>query len=159
MKNQYLYAILILFFASCETEFSNTYVIKNTTNHTIEIAVYDRIGFDSVWIDPQAMYLEKFSIEPNSEFKKIKSAGYHMQIQSIFESYDLDSLSIIFDSSRKISFACNQPSGSNCTGKYNLLNHEENYEKEKTGKTSGKDEFTFTYTITEADYELAEPIN
>ncbi len=155
MKNLSLLLILLVFISSCETEFSNTYVIKNTTTHQIKIAAYDRIGFDSVLVDPQTMYLEKFSIEPNSDFKKIKAAGYHMQIQSIFESYDLDSLSIIFDSSRIITFACNQPSGSNCTGKYNLMNHEENYEKDKTGKASGKDEFTYTYTFTEADFESA----
>ena len=158
MKNIFIGSLFLIMLTSCETEFSNTYIIKNTTNHKILVTGYDKIGATSVLNDSATMYTESISIDAYSEVKKIKPAGYHSEVQSIFDSSEVDSLTIVFDNLKIITFSCSYPTGMSCTGKYNLMNYMENFEKVKTGKSSGKDEYTYTYVLNESDFEAAQPL-
>ena len=87
MKNIFIGSLFLIMLTSCETEFSNTYIIKNTTNHKILVTGYDKIGASSVLNDSATMYTESISINPYSEVKKIKRAGWHSELQSIFDSF------------------------------------------------------------------------
>lgn len=148
--------LISILISSCETEFSHVYVISNETSYLIKI-----IGFDKIQTSIQetdSMYYETIEIAPNSKFQVFKQAGYHSQTQGVFEAPEIDSIEILFDKKRRITFSCNKPSGRSCAGKYNLMNIEENYEKTKIGKSSGKDEYSFTYTFTKDDFENASAI-
>ncbi len=158
MKNIFIGSIFLIMLTSCETEFSNTYIIKNTTNHKILVTGYDKTGATSVLNDSTTKYVESMSIDAYSEVKKIKPAGWHSELQSIFDSFEVDSLTIIFDNLKIITFSCSYPTGISCTGKYNLMNPRESFEKVKTGKSSGKDEYTYTYILNESDFEAAQPM-
>ncbi len=158
MKNIFISSLFLIMLTSCETEFSNTHVIKNTTKHKILVTGYDKTGASSVLNDSATMYTESISIDPYSEVKKIKRAGWHSESQSIFDSFEVDSLTIVFDNLKIITYGCSYPTGISCTGKYNLMNYEENFEKVKTGKSSGKDEYTYTYVLNESDFEAAQPM-
>lgn len=152
--------VILIFISSCtkETQFSNLYVIRNETSHNIEITGYDVIGDDNVR-NTNDFYSETIKINANSSFEVYRQAGYHSETQSIFSVYDIDSLVIKFDTAKQILYSCDSTMGFYCSGKYNLMNIEENYEKKKIGKSSGKDEYSYTYTFTQKDYEHASIIH
>lgn len=158
MKKRLLSLLLFVFLVSCEKEYAHTYIIKNTSQHDIQITGFDKIGAYFVANDSSELYSETFKISPNSEFKKVKQAGYHADEQGVFDSSELDSIQIIFDSESIITFACNQPVGINCSGSYNIMNYEDNYEKVLTGRSSGEEEYTYTFVLAESDYEYAKPL-
>lgn len=141
---------------SCETIFQHTYVIKNQTSHRIEIKGYDRVEYIGVINDTVKYTSEIINIEPNSEYRNIQEAGYHSENQGIFDTWGIDSITIVFDSKKIITYACNQPDGTVCPDKYNLMNRDCNYTKRKTGRASRRNEYTYTYTITEDDYDFAK---
>jgi hypothetical protein len=159
LKKLYILSILIGFtLVSCETEFNNTYIIKNDTKYRIKIKGFDKIGAYSKLNDTTMINSEEIMIEPFGEYKTIKSAGYHSETQGIFNSAEIDSLSISFDNIKQITYSCKQPTIFECEGKYNLVNYKANYKVEKTGKSSGKDEYTYSYSFKEIDYSLADSI-
>ena len=158
MKKYFLLLQLIFVLCSCETEFSHTYIIDNSTSHKIKIKGYDRVGENSVLNDSTLISSEEILINEFDKFKVVKSAGYHSENQGVFSSSKYDSIIITFDKIKKITFSCRQPTIFECNGKYNLVNYVENFEKVKTGKSSGKDEFTYTFKISELDYLAADSI-
>ena len=152
MRNIIIGIILSFFFVSCETIFYNSYIIQNSTSHRIEIN-----GFYNVQSASSGTNIpENIIIEPNSEYRIFKEAGWHSEHQGIFKSSEVDSITIVFDSEKIISYTCSALDSISCTGKYNLMNSEENYIKKQTGKSSGKNEYSFTYTFYEEDYENAK---
>jgi len=159
MKNihQYLICISLLILTSCEKEFRNTYIVKNESDYTLNITAYDInvLSKDSIEKDSTKIYTEIYKILSKAELIKIKNAGYGWEPQGIFEDTKVDSISIVFDSLRIITFACEKPSGSSCTGEYNLMDYENNFEKVKSGRSSGVDEYTYTFVFTNEDFEKA----
>lgn len=150
----------LLFFSSCtkETEFAHLYVIKNETSHYMEITGYDVIGNRNIR-NTGDFYSDTIHIDRYSSYEVVRQAGWRLEAQSIFTTYDIDSLVIRFDSIKQILFSCDSTVGLSCCGKYNLMNIEENWVKSEIGYSSGKDEYSYTYTFTEDDYENAELIN
>jgi hypothetical protein len=142
-----------LILGSCETEFSNTFIIKNNTNHKVKIT-----GYVKSTKNDTSTYNEEILINPFEEYKVIKNAGYHSENQGVFYSRNIDSIIINFDNSKKITYTCQQPIITHCSGKYNIINYKENYVSAKTGKSSGKDEFTYTYLLNESDYISSDSI-
>ena len=157
MKKYFYYSLLIFILNSCETQFSNTFIIKNNSNHKLTIIGFDKIVTNSTLSDT-SVYKEEIVINKFDEYKVIKSAGYHSENQGIFKSSQIDSLVIIFDNLKKISFSCQKPVINYCSGKYNIINYKENYVSTKTGKSSGKDEYTYSFTFDESDYISADSI-
>jgi hypothetical protein len=158
MKSTILIVLALLLITSCETEFAHTYVIKNNTDYDIQITGFDKIGAFNVLNDTSALYTESLYIPKKSEIRKVKQAGFHSEVQGIFDTSELDSLSIQFESLRIITYACNEPYGNSCSGKYNLMNYEESFRKTKTGKSSGKQEYTYIFEFNESDFENTEVI-
>ena len=153
MRNIIIGILLSFFLISCETVFQNSFIIQNSTSHRIEITGFYNDQLDSSGSNLLVADPEKIIIEPNSEYRIFKEAGFHYQHQGIFKSYEVDSITIVFDSEKIISYACTALDSGNCSDKYNLMNLEENYIKNLTGKSSGKNEYSFTYTFYEEDYE------
>lgn len=151
--------LILIFFSSCtkETEFAHLYVIKNETSHKIEIIGYDVIGDYNIR-NVGDLYSETIHINKNSSFEVVRQAGWRLEDQSPFTTDEIDSLVIRFDSVKQILYCCDENMGFYCSGQYNLMNIEENYIKKETGKSSGKREYSFTYTFTEDDYENASVI-
>lgn len=140
---------------SCETEFADTYIIKNNSSRNLVIFAYDRM------IDSQYSvntYDERIEIDAGSNYSVQKARGFQGEDPTVFETSEIDSIFITFDHVRFLSFACDKPLGNLCSGKYNLMNIEENWTQNKSGKSSGKQEYTYTYEFNEVDYENAELI-
>lgn len=156
MKQLLICLIFSIVLTSCETVFQHTYVIKNSTNHKIEIFGYDKAETLTIINDSVKDASEVIIMEPDSEIKKIREAGYHADPQGIFDYLGIDSLVIVFDSRKRITYACDQPYAMDCQGKYNLMNYDDNYLKQKIGSSSQRDEYSYTYVFSEEDYEFAE---
>lgn len=159
MKSLVFIILSFYLITSCETEFAHTYIVKNNTNYDIQISAFDKIGGFSVMNDTSKLYTESLLVSKKSEIKKVRHAGYHSEVQGIFDSSELDSIVIMFDSLRVITYSCNLPNGITCTGKYNLMNYEETFQKNETGRSSGKEEYTYIFEFNEADFENADVVD
>lgn len=147
--------IAALITAACERSGSNEFVINNQTNHTITILGYNVKGLS---VD-KVNYLDRISISPDSEYSISKRTGYQSEDQGVFSSYEIDSVVIIFDEIRKFSQYCGQVFGRDCALERNIMNYQDYYDIVKTGRSCGGDEFRYTYTITEEDYNNASIID
>lgn len=159
MKKTLIFLITLCILNSCETEFSNTYIIKNNTSYDVLITAYDKVLAFGEIDTTLNISKENIVVEANSEFKVLKQAGYHADTQNFFDNNVYDSIVIVFDFEKIITFSCSEVTARSCSGQYNLMNYEDNFVKLKIGKSSGKDEYSYTYTITEEDYSNAEPID
>jgi len=149
MKITWLFLILFLF-TQCEPMYCNTYVVRNETSHSIKIQAYSR--FDD------ADYLQKSEriyIAPNSSYTAVKQAGSHADTEGVFIRFEIDSVSISFDNMKVIVQYCEKGLLRYCDVERNIMNFELEYDKKFIGKSSGHNEYQFTYIITEKDYENA----
>ena len=148
--------LLILFtLSSCEPVYYYEYVVKNETGRSVKIEGFDRINtsYDIEMDDVETIY-----IEANSFYSISKQMGYHAEFPGIFQSVQIDSVNIMFDNEKQIVQSCNQPELRICLDEVyrNIMNFESgDYVIEKTGRSSGKIEYRYTYTLTEEDYERA----
>jgi len=137
---------LLNIFAGCFKAYDNTYTVVNNTSKQVKI-----IGFDLKY--KWGIYSETIDIQPNSKFI-IQKNNETRQPQGIFVVEWIDSVNIIFDNKRIIKYRCNSVQGQDlCDDMRNILNYYKYYEQVK-----GEHESTYTYTITEADYESADTI-
>ena len=152
MKKTNIIALLLTLFVlcSCGKEYYDTYKIKNSTNHLISIE-----GFATKWsIEEDNKYKEIITINSDSFYSVDKSVGETWQTPGIFKLGIIDSVNIIFDNTRIIKYVCNKEDGYKlCNDQRNIINYQEYYVK-----NCGEHECTYTYTITEEDYESAEVI-
>jgi hypothetical protein len=136
----------------CNKTYYNTYCIANNTDKNIKIE-----GFAINWskeIGKWPIYSEVIYIKPNTTFSIQKGTGESWEPQGIFSVEDIDSSNIVFDEKKIIKYKCNSFDGiSLCNDKRNILNYQEYYDKK-----CGKHECTYTYMITDDDYESAEII-
>ena len=127
--------------------YTDTYTVTNNTSKQLKIRGYN-VKYEG------GLYTEMIEIQPNSKFSVGKGKGEEYQAPGIFSSGGIDSVCIIFDNARIIKYRCNIAQGQNlCDDMRNILNYYKYYEQVK-----GEHESTFTYTITEEDYELADTI-
>lgn len=161
-----LSTILLLGLGACETVYYYEYSIENETNHSIRIESYDR--FEIIYSNDGLTYtktrnedylsvVEIININPNSNYSVFKGLGFVGEGQGIFGNVDIDSVNIIFDDQKALVQYCDEESLRNCYFERNIMDLDTEYEKVKTGRSSGEIEYRFTYTITEADYEKAVP--
>lgn len=153
MKFSRLFIILFLF-TQCEPSYYNKYVVRNETSHSIKIQAYNRFADEDYQIKP-----ERINIAPNSSYTAIKQAGYHAEPEGIFIRYEIDSVSISFDNIKVMVQFCDNGLLNDCDIERNIMNVELEYDKKLTGKSSGHNEYQFTYTITNEDYESAAYIS
>ncbi len=142
--------LIIFLLTGCEPMYINKYVVCNATSHSIKIQAYCRLGV--------ADYLQKSEriyIAPNSSYTAVKQVGYHADPEGIFLRYEIDSVSISFDSAKVMVQYCENDLLIFCDVKRNIMNIEAEYAAKKIGRSSGHNEYQFTYTITEEDYENA----
>lgn len=161
-----LSTILLLGLGACETVYYYEYSIENETNHSIRIESYDR--FEIVYSNDGLTYnktrnenylseVEIINIDPNSNYSVFKGLGFVGEGQGVFGNVDIDSVSIVFNNEKFSIQYCDEESLRTCYFERNIMDINNEYEKVKTGRSSGEIEYRFTYTITEADYEKAVP--
>lgn len=142
--------LIFLLFIGCEPMYCNKYVVRNETSHSIKIQAYSRIG-DVDYLQKS----ERIYIAPNSSYTAVKQSGYHADPEGIFLQYEIDSVSISFDSTKVMVQYCENGLLRFCDIERNIMNIESEYAAKKIGRSSGHNEYQFTYTITEKDYENA----
>jgi hypothetical protein len=135
--------------SGCVTH-ENTYIIKNQTNKQITIYGYAVKWSAKVNLEPP--YSETFDILPYSEYSVIKEFGEITQPQGIFQNADeVDSVVISFNDEKYIRYSCNYIDVNRlCNDKRNIIFN--GYYDEQCSEH----ECTYTYTITEDDYNNAE---
>jgi hypothetical protein len=147
-----VFIFIVILLSGCGKTYYNTYHIINKTDKNIRIE-----GFALKWSQETnrvPIYSEVINIEPNAKFTIQKGIGESWEPQGIFSLEDIDSSNIIFNEIRIIKYKCNNIEGvSLCNDIRNIINYQEYY-----NKNCGKHECTYTYTITEEDYESAEVI-
>lgn len=147
--------VLIFFlFIGCEPMYTNKYIVRNETSHSINIQAYCRFGDADYLQKPERIY-----IAPHSSYTVVKQAGYHGDQEGIFVRYEIDSVSILFDSTKVMVQFCENDLLKFCEVERNIMNIESEYVAKKIGRSSGHNEYQFTYTITEGDYENATSID
>jgi hypothetical protein len=162
---------LLLTMTSCEKAGYNQYVVQNGTDHSIRIEGYDRFQFvysNGVQTSTKTRKkdfkstVEIIAIKPHDAYVVFKGTGFHGEPQGIFSYPDeIDSVNIIFNNQKILVQYCDEESLKSinfCDIERNIMNNEIEYEKTKIGRSSSEIEYNFTYTITEADYNNALPI-
>lgn len=151
--------ISILLLTSCEKEYYWEYEIKNETNHNISITCYDRYNLNNIRYENIFSLAECINIEPNKNWSVIRLRGFQPDPSGIFENWEIDSVNIVFDNQKVIVQFCNEYNFLElCPIERNITAYDTEYKKVKTGRRSGENEYRFTYTITEEDYNNAVEI-
>jgi hypothetical protein len=156
---------LLLTMVSCEKVYYHQYVVQNKTDYSIRIEGYHRfdIGYSKdgrikTRNENLLSTVEIIDIKPNSEYAVFKGLGFHAEPQGIFSNADIDSVNIIFNTQKILVQYCNEESLRGCDIERNIMGIESEYVRRKIGRSSGEIEYSFTYTITETDYNNALPI-
>lgn len=147
---------MVILFSSCEKAWYDDWIISNNTEYLVAVYAYDTDREDD-------LFDASFVIQPNSEYKVLKgNRGRNRESQGII-NWEVDSVAIIFDNERIIIQTCDYEYGDDslrfgaaCQFPRNIMdyNNREDYIKTEINRKSWR----FTYTITQADYERAVPI-
>lgn len=150
----------LILIQGCEKEYHWQYIIINETDFMIRIEGYDRINIANNGMNENIEHtVEIINISPNQEYSLTRARGYHPDPIGIFENMGIDSVNIYFDEEKVTTQFCdNETSLQSCIIERNINGYETDYEKVKIGRSSGENEYRYTYTITEEDYNNAEPI-
>ena len=156
---KYLTIIILIFLMGCEKEYNWEYVILNETSYTITIKGFDRIDLNDRRLTEINGSAETIVIQPFQKYEITRARGLHGDPLGVFENMGIDSVSIIFNIEKILIQQCDEPSLTVCSNIIkNVTDYDNEYKKEKTGRSSGENEYRFTYTITEEDYNNAVPI-
>ena len=147
--------LLLLLLSSCEKEYYYEYVVKNNTAYDVSIEGYNRIDISNQRIPDSKSTLEIIDIKPFSSYRILKARGFHPDPVGIFNSDEIDSVNIFFNKEKIIVQSCDEPDCRFSDIERNIMGYDSEYEKVKTGRSSGEKEYRFTYTITEDDYNRA----
>lgn len=143
----------------CEKQYFWSYVVINETDHKIVISGYDRIDMNNIRFDSPDSSLEQITIQPFGQFEILRTRGIGGDPLGIFDNMGIDSVAILFNNEKMLVQKCDEPSLIFCNSvPRNITDYENVYERVKTGRSSGENEYRFTYTITEEDYNNALPI-
>jgi hypothetical protein len=154
----FCFIIIVISLISFEKEYYWEYKIKNETSHSIKILGFDRFSY--LGIRNEIIEAEIITIQPELSFSIVKSRGLYAQPLGIFQNWEVDSVNIVFDNRKVIVQFCNEYDILElCPVKRNITAYDTEYKKENTGKRSGENEYRFTYTITEEDYNNAVEID
>jgi hypothetical protein len=156
---KYLTIIVLIFLIGCEKEYYWEYVILNETSSTITITGYDRIDLNNKRLTEINSSVETIVIQPFKKFEATRARGLNGDPLGIFENMGIDSVNIVFNTEKMIIQHCEEPSLTVCGSIVkNITDYDNDYEKVKTGRSSKENEYRFTYTITQEDYNNAVPI-
>ena len=158
MKKRLIPFILFAFTVSCEiTDIDyDSYTIKNETNKSLTILAFDKFHYsDTVLVEINDTFLiDSIIINPYESYYVEKRKGEDDEPGGYFSSADVDSVIILFDHARRLTYVCNKVISSACYADKNIMNWHE-YSESTYKKKRGYD---YTYTITNEDYESAEPV-
>lgn len=148
---------MVILFSSCEKAWYDDWIISNNTDYLITVYAYDTDREND-------LFDASFLIQANSEYKVLKgNRGRNRDFQGIFKDDGVDSVAIIFNNERIIIQTCDYEYGDDslrfgaaCQFPRNIMDHNnrEDYIKTDINRNS----YRFTYTITQADYERALPM-
>lgn len=156
---KYLLLIILFFLVGCEKVYYWEYVILNETNYVITIKGYDRFELNNKRFTDISDSVETIVIQPFQKYAIIRARGFQADPLGIFENMGIDSVNIIFSNEKILVQQCNESSLIDCESiTKNITDYNNEYKKEKTGRSSGENEFRFTYFITEEDYNNAVAI-
>jgi hypothetical protein len=152
----FLFSCLII---SCDATYYYEFVIINDTSHSIKIEGFNN-KFNTVdTIEDNLLGpIESIDIKSKASFSVLKAKGYHAEPDNIFQNFDIDSVNIVFNNEKIIIQFCESNYLRDCNIERNILGFDTEYEKEKNGRSQRHDEYRYTYTITEEDYNNAVPI-
>ena len=153
MRGLLLFILLSTLFYSCERSWYYEYVIENSTNHEVTIYAFDTDKGSTV-------NNETIEIPSKGRYSVLKGNGFDGDYQGVFNTEEIDSVVICFDNSKLLIQSCTHSIGTSCEFDRNIMNYnnESDFIKTKRGKSQGHEEYRFTYTITEEDYNNAVPI-
>ncbi len=141
MNNKQLFLGVILslaLFSSCEHSVERTYILDNQSDHTLALDF-----FSIYYKDKSVTQVRNVTLNPGKswelEFSQAKRTGI-----GVFEVFEADSISIVFDNVKFQSYAYVEDVDRN------ILSNE-SYLIEDNGDT-------YRYVFTKEDYENAEPI-
>ncbi|SHJ46418.1 hypothetical protein SAMN05444280_12036 [Tangfeifania diversioriginum] len=139
----------LLFLISCivETSTNTVYVVKNKTMHEVTLTLYDVNYGDSL---PQVSE-STVHIAVNNVFSQMYGDDTGSQLYRYPFGESTDSVIIIFDGSRKLIHRRNE-----LNSYRNILNRE-NY-VERVSEDNNLTTYTYTYILTEEDYNSAVPL-
>ncbi len=156
---KYLTIIILIFLMGCEKVYYWEYVILNKTSYTITIKGYDRIDLNYKRLTEINGSAETIVIQPFQKYETTRARGLNGDPLGVFENMGIDSVNIIFNNEKILIQQCDEPSLTVCSNIIkNVADYDNEYTKEKTGRSSGENEYRFTYTLTEEDYNNAVPI-
>jgi len=149
LKPCLLFTTLAVLLCGCSKP-ANTYIIENET--TLRVIVY---GYAVRWSEEMhnpVLYSESIEIQPSSEYRIVRKTGENEEPQGIFEFViGIDSVIISFNDEKFIRYTCNFFNDVRlCNDRRNILNYEKYYLEDCSGN-----DCSFTYSITEEDYQKA----
>ncbi len=159
MKNLKFVILVFILICGCEKEYYWEYVIQNETNTNVLIKGFDRFDWNGNRLSNYNKSIESIEIEPYESFSVRRALGFQPDTEGIFEDFEIDSVNIIFDNEKVIVQFCNEYSLRVCELERNIVAYETEYVRKKTGRSSNENEYRFTYTLTEEDYNNAVPMN
>jgi hypothetical protein len=145
--------IPVFFLCACEKSWYHEYIISNDTNVEVTIYAYDT--------DVEPVFnSDVININAKSQYSVLKGNGIDMDYQGVFTIGEVDSVVINFNNERSLIQSCAFEYGDGCNFDRNIMNfrNEQDFIKRNRGKASGQQQYSFTYTITQEDYNNAVPI-
>jgi len=157
----------LLVVGGCEVVYHYDYIVENKTDHVIRIEGYDRFDFATSeggikmeLNENDLSPVDIIDIDPHSKYSVTKGKGFHADPQGPFSVREIDSVNIIFNNQKILVLYCNDRSSlRDCELERNIMDFEREYERKKIGRSSGQNEYSFTYNITEEDYNNATQID
>ena len=149
--------IIFLLLVQCQPKGSTEYVIVNATAYDVKIKGFERISHfeDGNPIYKEELFAENIHIPANSQFSSTYFHASGTYQSGAFKRQNVDSVCIVFNQEKIIEQFCEQPlEFGSCSIVRNIMDFGKQYIFEQIKKDDGR----YTYTITDEDYERAEPI-
>ena len=135
---KFVIVFLIFIISSCSKSTSYFVFVENNTKYNVQIiGFYNAVKIDAILIEPYDVYFDRLI--------------YYEEPILLFERYHkIDSVNIVFDSNKVIVQSCDLDELRFCSNiEQNILDFDLSYEYDK------KDNNSYTYVITDEDYERA----
>lgn len=133
----------------------DTYTIKNNTDKTVTILAYDRYYHtnDQLHEFDVPFLTDSIVILPMGQYFIKKRTGEDDQPRGYFKNGVEDSVVFIFDYKKRLTFVCTNIDPSFCSDFKNPMNYNKFSEKKYVKKRG----YDYTYSVTQEDYENAQP--
>ena len=143
-KLLFINLIPVFFLCACEKSWYHEYIIINDTDVEVTIYAYDT--------DVEPVFnCDVINIKAKSQYSVLKGNGIDLDYQGVFTIGEVDSVVINFNNERSIIQSCAFEYGEGCKFDRNIMDYhnEQDFIRLERGKSSGQQQYSYTYTITE----------